>query len=411
MSLINQMLQDLERRSSGLPASTKFEPAKSKSLGTDQEKPKTNAFLKVTGTLILLYCAVFLWVKNPDLFKLFNKNSTSENLANQTAPQPVIAPPEPQPAPQAVAQAPSVPASAAPSAGAENNAPAAQTTQDLAQQEAPAPAVEKSKTPVNKITARAKATPSESIAANEEAIPMAVAVAPQSPEETKKAEMVAAEFKKSKLRQPNSQAENGFSKIESAEQKSGNLFNRALNAFEQGRIYEAQAYLNKSIQENPANEEARQTLAALLVDNKKISEAQEILSEGLKRNPKNVQFRMAIARMQLESGDKKQALDTLVEGLSAGRHDASYQSFLANLFQRDERHDEAAAHFSAATQLRTGYPNDYVGLGISLQALQKYEDARIAYSRALSMDKLSPELKTFVDQQMSLINQTLAFKD
>ena len=362
------MLQDLERRSSGLPSSTKFVPADdSVSLGTSHEKPKTHAFLKVTGTLILLYAAAFLWVKNPDIFKFFNKNTAAEKIAQQATPQPVATPAPP--AAQTVAEAPTQP----------------QTTP--------------------------KTSPAEPSMSNDVAIPMAVAVAPQTPEEAKQAEAVVAEFKKSKQRQANGQAENGFRKIESAEQKSNNLFNRALNAFDQGRIYEAQAYLGKAIQENPANEDARQTLAALLVDNKKLSEAQELLAEGLKHNPKNVQFRMAIARMQLESGDKKQALDTLVEGLSAGRHDATYQSFLANLFQRNDRHDEAAAHFNAATQLRTGYPNDYVGLGISLQALQKFDDARNAYSRALSMDKLSPELKIFVEQQMRQINQTLAFKN
>ena len=37
MSLINQMLKDLEQRG-GFPSDTKFEPANSKSLGKHQEK-------------------------------------------------------------------------------------------------------------------------------------------------------------------------------------------------------------------------------------------------------------------------------------------------------------------------------------------------------------------------------------
>lgn len=398
MSLINQMLQDLERRSSGLPASTQFEPAKSKSLGTDQEKPKTHAFLKVTGTLILLYCAVFLWVKNPDLFKLFNKNTPSENVVAQTAPQ-ATPMPQAQPAP-----------ATAPVVTEEKNIAQKPTQQHLAQQAAEPPATEQPVTPAKKLAVRPKPTPSEVLTASEEAMPMAAAVAPQNAEEAKHAEMVAAEFKKSKLRQSNGQTENGFRKIESAEQKSNNLFNRAMAAFDQGRMYEAQAYLSKSLQENPANEEARQTLAALLVDNKKMAEAQELLQGGIKQNPKQTGFRMAVARLQLEAGEKQHALGTLTEGLPYAEKNPEYLSFLATLLQRAERHQEAVTHFNTAIQLRGNYPNDFVGLGISLQALEKFEEAQTAYARAVATEKLTPELQAFVEQRLKQIGQRLAYQ-
>lgn len=411
MSLINQMLQDLERRSSGLPSSTKFEPAKSKSLGTDQEeKPKTHAFLKVTGTLILLYCAVFLWVKNPEIFRLFNQQKSVENPVAQTAPQP---------APVQPATIQTVP-SAGPQIAAEDNAPAQAAIASTQTQPAPsntlpanptsANSVEATSNVANEVVQKEVKKPAKKMVARhkpktnlvplpDDSIPMAVAVAPQNANETKKAESVLAEFNKSKLRQPNGQAESGFSKRENTQQKSENLYRQALLNLQQGRAHEAMAQLSQALEVNPANEEARQTLAALLVDNKQIAEAMQILQDGLKQNPKQTGFRMALARLQLEVQSTQQALETMTEGLSDGRRDGSYQSFLANLLQRTERHDEAVAHFNTAIQLR-GLATDYLGLGISLNALKKYDEARQAFNHALQSDNLTPDLKLYAEQQM-----------
>ena len=77
MSLINQMLKDLEQRG-GFPSDTKFEPAKTKSLGTEQVENKGKyTFLKISGALILLYCAVYIWVKNPNIFKAPHVSQTA----------------------------------------------------------------------------------------------------------------------------------------------------------------------------------------------------------------------------------------------------------------------------------------------------------------------------------------------
>ncbi len=402
MSLINQMLQDLERRSSGLPSSTKFEPAKSKSLGTEQaDKPKTHAFLKVTGTLILLYCAVFLWVKNPEIFRLSNQQTSVENPVAQTVSQaPQAAPAQPAPAVEPIITV-------------EKEAPAQETiaqTQPLpanpveaAASDANEEIKEEIKKPTKKVVTRHK--PKTNLAPlTDDGIPMAVAVAPQNANEAKKAESVLAEFNKSKLRQPNGQTENGFSKRENTQQKSDNLYRQALLNLQQGRAHEAMAQLSQALEVNPANEEARQTLAALLVDNKQIAEAMQTLQEGLKQNPKQIGFRMALARLQLEMQSTQQALETMTEGLSDGRRDGSYQSFLANLLQRSERHDEAVAHFNTAIQLR-GLATDYVGLGISLNALKKYDEARQAFGHALQSNNLTPDLKLYAEQQMQRVSQ------
>ncbi|MDP3086885.1 MAG: tetratricopeptide repeat protein [Methylotenera sp.] len=194
-------------------------------------------------------------------------------------------------------------------------------------------------------------------------------------------------------------------KLITADQKSANYFRLAISNLQQGRVAEAQAHLTLALEAKPANQEARQTLAGLLLDNKRNDEARAILTTGLAIAPEQSDFRMAIARLQVESGDHAGALNTLEEGLSNAKGNADYQGFLATLLQRVERHEEAINHYMTALSLNSNSTSALIGLGISLQAVGKFENAQEAFTRAQSAKTLSLELSKFVDQQLKVINQ------
>jgi len=404
MSLINQMLKDLEQRG-GFPSDTKFEPAQSKSLGSDQPENKGKyTFLKISGALILMYCAVYLWVKNPTIFKAPHLNATTDVAYN--TPNAVIANAPPLPTPPAVA---------------EPQAPVAQVTAEIVKKVdvVTTNVVEKNKVnehiqnvAPNEIDAKKTKKVSPSPKVEHETVEEKV-LTPSDFENIAPATIAPVEIKRTKIASKpmpsttNNQATEGFSKQESPAQKSVNLYNLALKEFEKGRTHEAEEQLSKAIQANPANEDARQMLAALMVDNKKIPEAKNLLADGLTLNPQQTGFRMAVARLQLESGEKQNALDTLMQGINDARKNADYQSFLAALLQRADRHEEAVTYYNAAIGLQSQNPNALVGLGISLQALGKYEEAQSAFNRALSSNGLNAELTSYVEQRLKQVNQHL----
>lgn len=198
-----------------------------------------------------------------------------------------------------------------------------------------------------------------------------------------------------------------FSKSINPEQKSGNQYRQALTYLQQGRIAEAQESLSQALETNPANQEARQTLAGLLLDNKRNDEARALLAAGLSIAPEQSNFRMAIARLQVEAGDRSGALITLEQGANYSKNNADYQSFFAALLQRADRHEEAINHYNTALSLNSASGSALVGLGISLQAVGKLATAQEAFARAQSLTTLSPELAQFVDYQLKLINQHL----
>ncbi len=429
MSLINQMLKDLEQRG-GFPSDTKFEPANSKSLGTDQAENKgKNTFLKISGALILLYCAVYFWVKNPNIFKAPHvsenagvvatspENMNTNHAAATVQPEPPhIAPP---PAPVAEVQtnvSSTVNSQLASPEMTEVNPENTVTKNANTISEKPLSA--KIDTPKNtnqatetKKSARDIHAESTIAMTDFDAIAPAT-VAPFSNTQGLNNAPTSNPISKNANNHENSNQANsktanqptaGFAKNENALQKSANLYSLALKDFEKGRSHEAEDHLSKAITESPSNEDARQMLAALMVDNKKMHEAQSLLAEGLTLNPHQTSFRMSVARIQFESGDKQSALETLLQGEADAKKDAEYQNFLATLLQRAERHEEAITHFSIASQLQPLNPNTFVGLGVSLQTLGKNDEAQNAYARALSNENLTAELRAFLEQRLKQV--------
>lgn len=198
----------------------------------------------------------------------------------------------------------------------------------------------------------------------------------------------------------------------SPEQKSGNLYRQALANLQQGRVAEAQSNLAQALESYPANQEARQTFAGLLLDNNRTDEARATLSAGLAIAPEQTNFRITLARLQIELGDKATALTTMEQGLAYATNNSDYQSFFATLLQRANRHDEAISHYKIALTMNpfansSSLANSLVGLGISLQATGKLESAQEAFTRAQSTTALSPELSQFIEQQLKHNNQSL----
>ncbi len=198
----------------------------------------------------------------------------------------------------------------------------------------------------------------------------------------------------------------------SPEQTANSNYQQALAYLQQGRVSESEAYLAKALELNPAHHEARLTLASLLLDNKRLNDAKDVLNTGLQISPEQNEFRIALARLQVNAGDQAAALNTLEQGLPYAANRADYYAFLATLLQRSGQHDVAITHYTKAIALENNTnsvkTNTLVGLGISLQAVGKLENAQQVFTRAQQTGSLSPALASFVDQQLKKIHQNLS---
>lgn len=186
----------------------------------------------------------------------------------------------------------------------------------------------------------------------------------------------------------------------SVQQQADNEFRKANGLLQQGRSGEALPGYEAALRLDPGHDAARQALVALLLESKRAPEAERVLQEGLEHNPGHGGFAMLLARIQVESDALQEALDTLLKVLPHTGQQADYRAFVAALLQRLNRHQEAVGHYRAALQQMPASGVWLMGLGISLQALQRNEEARDAYLRALESRTLNAELQAFVGQRL-----------
>jgi len=179
-----------------------------------------------------------------------------------------------------------------------------------------------------------------------------------------------------------------------------NEYREAATFLSQGRLAEAQESFRQSLTHNPAHIGARQGLFGLLVDAKRNAEAEQLLRDGLKLNANQAGFAMALARLQLDRGDASGAIETLQGSAAGAQNSPDYLAFYAALLQRQSRHREAAEQYQAALRLAPQSGVWLMGMGISLQALGRNGEAQDAFRRARASNSLSAELQAFVDQRL-----------
>ena len=189
------------------------------------------------------------------------------------------------------------------------------------------------------------------------------------------------------------------------QQRAENEYSKAVALLQQGRMTEASELLGNVLQLDPGNTAARQTLVGLLVEGKRYGEAERSLQDGLKLDPSQTGLAMILARLQVEQGDTQSALKTLQHSLPYAAERPDYQAFLAALLQREGRHKEAIEHYLQALRKVPGSGVWLMGLGISLQAENRPAEAQEAFIRAKASNTLSPDLQAFVEQQLKRSKQ------
>jgi MSHA biogenesis protein MshN len=186
-------------------------------------------------------------------------------------------------------------------------------------------------------------------------------------------------------------------------QQAENEYRRGVELLNQGRLPEAQDAFNQALLQSPTHTAARQTLFGLLINLKKNDEAEHLLQDGLALNPAQPGFARALAGLQATRGDIPAAIETLRASEASAQNSADYLAFLAGLLQREAQHEDAVAHYQAALKLSPQSGVWWMGLGISLQALNRNADARDAFTHAKASNALTPELQAFVEQRLKQV--------
>lgn len=163
--------------------------------------------------------------------------------------------------------------------------------------------------------------------------------------------------------------------------------------------------LQRLLQEQPRNAALQSALVGALLDAGRRDEAMRVARDALARDAAQPALAVTLARMQVDRGELQAAIATLEKSLAQGAERADYQAFLAALLQRDGQHPRAAQHYAAALSLSPQNGVWWLGMGISLQAMQRQGEALEAFRRAKAAGGLNPELLAFVNGKIEQLGR------
>lgn len=384
MSLINDMLRDLDRRHGGagaLPNEVRPLPS---------ERPRSPA--RLFAPLLVAALAFAGW--------FFMEGMPAPPPAATPAsppPTPVAKTPEPAPAPAAIVEPVRQP-------------DATRSTDslrlDTSLSNLPEPSAERpSATPVRQPAASASAKPAPQARVR---TPSATADKTDKATEANRSAAVpssgpAPAGASAKTAAVETSVAGGIEKrprFETPKERAEQEYRKAYSLLSKGRTEEAVVPLRSALAEDAGHVPARLALAGVLSQSGRPDEAVVLLEEGLQRDPSQPALALSMARTLVAKGKFEAALQALVRASANANADAEYRAFHAAVLQRLTLHREAVAEYQAALRLSPQAGVWWMGLGISLEADGKQAEAKDAFQRARATGTLSAELNAFVDQKL-----------
>lgn len=185
--------------------------------------------------------------------------------------------------------------------------------------------------------------------------------------------------------------------------RAAGVYRKASAQLSRGELKEGEAGLRRALELKTDLHAARELLAGLLLRQKRVVEAAQVLDEGLALSPAYTAFIVLRARIYTEQADLPKAISLLESQQPAFENAGDYYALLAALYQRNGRHDAAAELYTRMLQRSPGQAVWHMGLGISLEALGNKAGARESYQRALQGGLSGDDVRNFVKARLRLL--------
>ncbi len=190
---------------------------------------------------------------------------------------------------------------------------------------------------------------------------------------------------------------------QSDQQRAEASYRQGLAALRAGRDRHGLALLRDALAHWAGHTQAREVLAARLMRAGDLDGALALLSAGARLAPRHAGFAKLRARILVELERLEEALAVLAVAPPEPAADPEYHALRAATLQRAGRHAEAAGAYRAALETRPRAGVWWMGLAISLEATGADVDALEAFSRALDSGALAGDVRRFVESRISAL--------
>ena len=188
-------------------------------------------------------------------------------------------------------------------------------------------------------------------------------------------------------------------------QSSTDYYTQAMELTEVGHVDKAEVALRTVLASEPTHADARMMLVSSLVRQTRTGEALGILKEGLRISPGEPKLANLYAELLVRVGQLDLALTTLQGAAPGLAIDPAYHAFMAGLNQRLGEHRSAVETYQNVLRHAPENAVWWMGLAISLEALDEHTEAVKAYQRALQAQSLPQDLQRYVGQRLSALKR------
>lgn len=382
MSVINQMLKDLEQRQPGSDGAAVYvAPARQQGWWMLVLTLLCTLALAILGWRTWIYWQQSQRTAQPTVQLTTQLAPASQTQPASSATEVVAAPAEPQGAASGAVALDAAPVAAvtrtsAPAGGAEG----ASATEALADQ-APASEAQAETPPEDEVTPSDEELQPDlyaELAAEQEAAPQEVAAAPRKP---------------------------GVLKIETVDLSEPELAalaeRKATTAMAKGQMREAQDNYYQVLVHDPHNQGAREQLAGLLYGEGRLAEASQVLEEGLRLDPAQADLRLLLARVAISGGDRQKALDWLTGYQPDLAANLDYYATWAGLAQELGQPAQASELYVKLLRQQPDQGRWWLGLGVAEDGQGHRQRALDAYGNAQLHGNLGEASTRWLEQRIA----------
>jgi len=183
-------------------------------------------------------------------------------------------------------------------------------------------------------------------------------------------------------------------------------FTLASEAERDGKLKEAISYYEQTLALEPNMHEARKQLAALHYGQGQLAKASEVLQQGMLLFPQQLDFALLLARVQQAAGQADLALATLAN--IPDIHPLARQKWMAqsDLAQKLGQFSVSEQAYRQLLQQEPQQAKWWMGLAYALDSQQQFSQARQAYRTALGHRGLSAQASAFIEQRLTQLGDS-----
>lgn len=187
------------------------------------------------------------------------------------------------------------------------------------------------------------------------------------------------------------------------QEKSRQAYATASSLYNEGSKQQAKASLKEAIAYSSANRDAYRLLAVIYLEDGRADLASEIIEIGLSKHSDDHALMRLYLQSLVQQAKYKEAITVMEQRLRlTSPEDLGY---LAGLYQKQNDHLNAVKFYARALQLKPSTSLWWMGQGISLEGIEKHEEALQSYQQSISTGQLSGKLAQYAASRIKTIKQ------